>query len=626
MAAGDATAADVPGKYDCVINGKGYCLLDSLESSIPFRTHRAIYGLTPPFVERQNVSNSYGDNAQDFFLTIRQRDWSLGEQQKFFRAGTDGRYWMGSNVDVSVPGQVSLSPAVTTLTFAGAVMAGARNAQAGKHDIVVASATNIYSVSGQDGTITDLGAHGVGATPGRFGVCTDGYSNFISGPGGVGIRKLSDNVFTTFSATAANSLAFLNQTLYGFLGTNDTFFKCDTAGVATSIFQWKRAEGSGATNVSPQLTPYGGRLLITFPYAQESSELWIYDGVGVSRLEVFPENFFVGDVEVLYGVAYVSGAFIKSAGATTLYAQPAILFYDGSQVGILWKANTFNSFTMPFSNIANGPYAAVGVSSGRIVFTDDSTGNIMAYNPASGGVSSIGTYTAGGDSCRIISTGLGQVLTKNSVSSYFFPSSTFPSSGYVVSSLIDFDSSLSKQFRGIKVEFTLATDGDFGSVDIAYQLDGVDGSWTNLQTSAVSGTEYTFTNISGHAIAVKITLNKGTSTSGPVLKNLSVRGAPVMPVYPRGEYILDCTASTAQPRELRDGSYHVLNGYQQVQNLITARNNTSPISVTDKINGTFTAFVDVNDPQGFDVYEIHPDPDNPSKPGAYVVRLTVRGI
>jgi len=192
--------------------------------------------------------------------------------------------------------------------------------------------------------------------------------------------------------------------------------------------------------------------------------------------------------------------------------------------------------------------------------------------------------------------------------------------------LIDFDSSLSKQFRGIKVEFTLATDGDFGSVDIAYQLDGVDGSWTNLQTSAVSGTEYTFTNISGHAIAVKITLNKGTSTSGPVLKNLSVRGAPVMPVYPRGEYIFDCTASEAQPRELRDGTYHPLDGYDQVQNLITARNNTSPISVTDKINGTFTAFVDVNDPQGFDVYEIHPDPDNPSKPGAYVVRLTVRGI
>src|SRR4051794_30194505 len=115
-APGSATAADIPGRYDVAIGGFGYVLLDSLQSSIPFRTHRAVYGQTQPFVERQNVSNGYGDNAQDFFLTVRQRDWSLGEQQKFFRSGADGRYWMGSNVGVEVPGQVKLAPAVTSLS------------------------------------------------------------------------------------------------------------------------------------------------------------------------------------------------------------------------------------------------------------------------------------------------------------------------------------------------------------------------------------------------------------------------------------------------------------------------------------------------------------------------------
>lgn len=99
-----------------------------------------------------------------------------------------------------------------------------------------------------------------------------------------------------------------------------------------------------------------------------------------------------------------------------------------------------------------------------------------------------------------------------------------------------------------------------------------------------------------------------------------------MPTYPRGEYILDCSNSDEAPRELRDGSPHPVLGYDQVQNLLTARNSTSPISVTDKVNGTYTGFVDVNDPQGFDVYEVHPAPERNGKPGSFVVRLTIRGV
>jgi integrase len=53
----------------------------------------------------------------------------------------------------------------------------------------------------------------------------------------------------------------------------------------------------------------------------------------------------------------------------------------------------------------------------------------------------------------------------------------------------------------------------------------VDGSYTTLQTGAVSGTEYTLT---GRNISVKITVNKGTSTNGPVLKRHYIRAAPVV--------------------------------------------------------------------------------------------------
>lgn len=631
MAAGDATAADVPGLYDCVINGKGYVFLDSVEESIPFRTHRADYSFTQPFVERQNVSNQYGDNAQDFFLTVRQRDWSLGEQQKYYRAGQDGRYWMGSNVDVTIPGQVSLSPSVSTLSFAGAVRAGARQPNNGAHDIVVVSATNAYNVDGTDGTITDLGAHGLGATPSKFGIATDAVSNYISTTtaGTVGVRKLTGGVYSTFSATGSDSLAFLNNTLYGFRlsGSGGDLIRYDTAGVATSLFAWKDAAGGQAPNVIPRLAPYGGKLLLLFPYAQEAAELWIYDGAGVARLDVFPENFYANDMEILYGVAYIAGSFIKSAGTGLVNVKPAVLWFDGSQVGLLWQANSFSSFTISFpSNEQPGPHAALGVSSGRLIFTDDTTGNIMAYNPSLGGVSTIGSYTVTGTYPQIISTGLAQVHTRNQTTGYLFPSSTFPTSGYVISSLVDFDSSLTKVFRGVSVEFDSATDGNGGSVDIAYQTDVLTGSWTTLQTGATSGTEYTLSNVSGKRIAIKVTLNKGTSTAGPTLKSVNVRAAPRMPQYPRCTYVIDCTNTEGDPRELRDGTYHPLTGYDQMQNLVSAAKSSTPITVIDKANGSYTAFVDLNDPDGFDVYEIHPAPENKEKAGSYVVRLTTRGV
>ena len=48
------------------------------------------YAYSPTFVERANVQGDYGDNQQDFFMTFSQKDWSLGEQQRYFRRATTG--------------------------------------------------------------------------------------------------------------------------------------------------------------------------------------------------------------------------------------------------------------------------------------------------------------------------------------------------------------------------------------------------------------------------------------------------------------------------------------------------------------------------------------------------------
>src|SRR2546425_6566231 len=93
------TAADVPTRIDVLIDGQGYMLDDTIDpTSLYSSRQRAQYGLSPVFVQRQNVSGDYGDNQQDFFLTFTQRDWSEGEQQKYFRQSDPDairRYWRG---------------------------------------------------------------------------------------------------------------------------------------------------------------------------------------------------------------------------------------------------------------------------------------------------------------------------------------------------------------------------------------------------------------------------------------------------------------------------------------------------------------------------------------------------
>src|SRR3954464_12429951 len=115
-----ASAADVPGKFDVVINGQGYIFDASFDPSVVYRTQKASFGYTPTFIERSNVQGDYGDNQQDFWLTGTQRDWSRGEGQTHFRSTGDQssrRYFSATNVESNVEGQVSMAfKAVSTVT------------------------------------------------------------------------------------------------------------------------------------------------------------------------------------------------------------------------------------------------------------------------------------------------------------------------------------------------------------------------------------------------------------------------------------------------------------------------------------------------------------------------------
>lgn len=611
-----ASASDVPGKYDLIVNGSGYLLLDALTPNIPFRTHRAIYTYTPTFLERTNVSGAYGDNQQDFFLTASQNDWSEGEQQRFFRS-TDKdsihQYWAGTNIDISTPGQVTLANKVTSLTFAGSVI-GACADPTLNGTIWAVTSTNLYQVDAA-GTITDKGAHGAGTPNGPRAICSDGSNIFIAGSSA--IRKWAGSAFSTFSATTtAAELVFLNNTLYsgdGSSGLSNRLAHYDTSGVQTIDYTWKTADGLGLSVYQP-MAAFGGKLLIARQFQANGGDLWLFDGTAPERVAVF-DNFQPWSIAVVNGIACIGGAFLT--GSNPSY-ESAVFYYTSGGEGLLWRSKD-TSFT-------NVNYSTVGAFHGGLVFTDEVHGNLMFWDPPTGSISTVGTFTKNAATFRnVLASGRASVLLGfNSTTGYLYAGGTAKAtSGTVKSSLYDFDNSLTKTFRGIKVEWEAATDGDGGSVDIAYQVNSVDGNYTNLQTGATSGTEYTLSAVTGRSISVQVTLNKGTSTLGPKLKRVYVRAAPILQTFRKREYIVDLTgAAPDAPRLCRDGTSYTTVPFDGVNNLVTAAASTSPISITDRL-GTFTGIVE---PDGFEVYEMHAQQQQPAKSGSYVVKVTVREV
>lgn len=593
-------------RYDVIIDGHGYIFWNELMESMPFRNQRAAYSYSPTFVERQNTSGNYGDNQQDFWMTASQNDWSEGEQQKFLRLNDQDsvrKFYMGTNIDVSIEGQVTLRPATTSLAFDGSVIAACQNG----NTLLAASSTHLYSVDFA-GSITDLGAHGISAAPGRFGIARDDGANiFLTGAGGN--VRIYNGSFSTFSSSGADSLCFLNNTLYGFRVATADIVQWDTSGTISTVFPLKGGTGSAASVLIPKLLPYGGKLLIVL-----QDRMLIYDGNAASVIATF-QNFVATDADILDGVVYLGGYYAKpdAADGSTKLLQPALLYYVSGTIGQVWKAS---GFTGSSTDLSYGG-ATLAVYQDGVAFTDDSTGHLMFYSPDAGSVSCIGVYTVAGSASRLVSQSYDILHIRNQTTGYLWPSTTVASTGTVQGSLIDFESSLTKLFRGITVEFDSASDGDGGSVDIAYQVASVTGSYTSLKTGAVSGVEYAPSDVTGRSISVQITLNKGTSTDGPVLKRVYVRAAPEQQTFRRCQYVIDCTGVAGKNEVVhRDGSLSTLTGAQLATDLVAAITSATPVSITDRF-GTYTAVAE----QGEGVSEL-----DEVRPGEFIGQVTFREV
>jgi hypothetical protein len=583
------TAADVPHKYDVLINSVGYLFADVEDV-------KAQYGYTPTFVTRSNTQGDFGDNFQDFWLTEAQRDWSGGEQQRFYRPrlseASASRYWDGTAIDRSIPGQASMRKTVSSLTFAASIVGAIGQGGAGTK-IFAGSSTNLYEVTAA-GTITDRGAHGAGTFGDKEAMAVDSIGNVYIG-GATNVRRFDTAgvSFSTFSATATQALCYLNNTLYAMNSTADALLRFDTAGTATTIYTWQTAPGV-ASGARTQLKAYGSKLLIARYAGDSGGELWLYDGgAAPTRIAVFPPNFALNSLEVVNGVAFVGGSFAVS----TSVGRPAVFYYANGQYDILWKANV---------DAASLTYAPIAAYEGGLVIADESEGSLLFYDPRNGGISTLGAYTVtGGLAQRLTASAVSLLLTKGTTAGFlYYPAGTTATSSTVISSLMDFDSSLTKIFRGIKVEFQSASDGNGGTVDIAYRVGDLDGSYTTLQSGATSGTEYLLTDITGRSVSVRVTLNKGTSTNGPILKRVSVRAVPQQATFRKETFVINCTGRDGhKPLQLRDGAMEGKDGLTLATALRTAATSSTPISITDEF-GTFTGVVEMD---GFQLRRVRPN-------------------
>lgn len=612
-----AVAADVPGKFDVVINGQGYVFLDSLEPSLPFRTHRAVYTRSPTFIDRQNVQGNFGDDQQDFWFTASQDDWSEGGEQRFWRKDDDvsrSRYWRSSGVDISIPGQATLLPGIVSVDFGVGISATNASGQPGTvtRCFAAVSAGNLYEVAA-DGTVTDRGAHGAGNLTG-YSVASDLGTGRLFIAGATKLRKYDTaaHTFADFSASTMSSCVYLNNSLYGMDNSGAVLKRFDTAGVATDIYTWKDATGASLGTQTP-VAGYGGKLLILRLVGEAGGELWLYDGVGANRIAQFPDNFLAWGLCVSHGIVYISGALVTENN--TKY-QSAVYYYANGTIGLLWKA------VVPTTDLS---YPSIAQFQGRLIWTDETEGRFLALDLPTGAIFSPGTFTKSAVLNPSLAGGGSSFLHARATRfGYLFPSTTRPSSGTVTTSLFDFDSSLDKRVRGVKLDFIAATDGNGGSVDVAYQLNSLDGSYTSLATGVTAGTEIAIDQTC-RSISLQITLNKGTSTLGPQLKRIYIRAAPILDKRKKREYVFDCTGTSKQPQKLRDGTRHPKSGRDQINDLNTAADLTAPFSITDRF-GTFTGLIDLNDSQGFGAFEIHPAVDEPANSGSFIAQVMAREV
>jgi hypothetical protein len=294
-----------------------------------------------------------------------------------------------------------------------------------------------------------------------------------------------------------------------------------------------------------------------------------------------------------------------------------------TQIGSLWASRTVLNPPLVAPTVYSTAVPLGKLGDGLLIY-DTYQKQLLHYNAGTGGTAGIATLGASDDAARILSgtnafLAVGQTNTPGRLY-YTYPANTFsqPSfatSGTVTTSLIDFDNSLPKLFSAVRIEWANAAGDSGGTVDVSYQIESVEEAFTPLATGVSSGESVSFPpNTTGASVSIKVTLNKGASMYGPVLKRVYVRAVGLLDAYRMNQFILDLGGTPDNPLRLRDGSESELTGAQMLANLQATITAKAPVTITDQ-SGTYTG---VMEPATCEA--------DMTRPGQWYARVTVREV
>jgi hypothetical protein len=597
-----ASAADVPNKYDLVINGQGYILDRSYDDS-PYRTPPAEYSSTATFLERTNVGTGYSDDAQDFFLTETQNDWTGGEGRSFFRVGDQTavtQYERSYGVEPRSPGSVRLAPDILTATGVHSIQAACGNSTDGLHFCV--DATNLYTVD-FGGNKSTLGAHGAGSVA-TFGLATDGIYIYISGATKLRKYNIGTGAFTDYGTNSAvGALCYTGNLLYSCNGS--VLASYGTTGTSTTIFTWKDGTGTALPTSGCKIIANGGSVMILLPAMPNGPELWQYNGTATNIAAHLPAGSVAYDMVELNGIVYCSGSIwemdaqIYATPAALMGSVPTLWAYTGGSIEIIWQEQTIYNTAFAWGNLPQSP---LGTFRNSLVFEGqvDGVAALKLYQPSTGAVmtlAKISVSSTGGQTRQISSLATTFMFSglSSAVDAVVYPTTTVPSFGLIYLARLDFDNSLQKVFRSVKVDWEKYP-GDAGtpSVDFTLQVDENVGLLGNT-SGLVSGVENILsTSLVGRTCQVWLQLNKGTSTYGPVVRRVYLRAAPLLQSYKQRQYLLDLVGNKrtepSQYLTLINGESHTKDGDEMRADLVAAIA-AGVISITDRF-GTFTGIIE----------------------------------
>jgi hypothetical protein len=346
---GTATPDQVGPRYDIVIDGYGYVTARAVDPNLPFRTQQAALSYTPTFLERTNTGAGYGDNQQEFYLTVGQDDWSLGDGQRYLRVLdpiSKSRFYQSTNIDVTTAGEAKLRPAVVSTSLSGTVTnigvsIGDTAYLMGSTSLVSSGSfatttwKDLFSIDMTTGLATHAGIVNPSLTGSNGAMTTDGVDLFISGTAGVHRWAPGTGSFA-FSTVGsfASSMCYVSNTLFAFLPSVGEFGYFSSAGSWNVANTFKRGAGGSVNSAMTGIVcPFGGKVaLLVWVGPQNAPDLYTGDTTGVSQIAQLPPNFTPYDMKVVNGVIFMSGTL------NAVDKRSAVYYYANGNLGLLWES------------------------------------------------------------------------------------------------------------------------------------------------------------------------------------------------------------------------------------------------------------------------------------------------